>query len=120
MCDFFLFFPQGVYQMATYKSKNAPLDSIIIHCDCGSNEHQYLFGYDAEYGEFFLDTHLVTWHNVFHRIWIAIKYVFGYKSKYGNWDEIIVNQNDATELARFIAKHIPDRTLDIMGLNAKD
>jgi hypothetical protein len=40
----------------------------------------------------------------------AIKYVLGYKSKYGAWDEFILDKTHAESL-REVAKHLDDETV---------
>jgi len=55
-------------------------------CICFSNEHTLRFVYIEEYNELYLDVYLHQYRNIFKRVWVAIKYVFGYKSKYGHWD----------------------------------
>jgi ethanolamine utilization protein EutP (predicted NTPase) len=32
----------------------------------------------------------------------GVKYIFGYKSKYGAWDEFIFNSNDADKLQELV------------------
>lgn len=36
--------------------------------------------------------------NIFKRIFTAIKYIFGYKSKYGHFDEFIFKHQDKNKL----------------------
>ena len=75
-------------------------------CDCESAEHQFILGYfpDDEPHEksLYLTPHLVTYDNILKRIWIAIKYVFGYRCKFGHWDEVIIAPNEAERIKLFI------------------
>jgi hypothetical protein len=42
------------------------------------------------------------------RIWIAIKYVFGYRSKYGHWDCFIMQPKDAERLRSLLDRLVED------------
>ncbi len=65
-----------------------------IICSCGSIEHDIIItrnenkNYD---NNVYLSIHLVSERNIFKRIKYAIKYIFGYKSKYSCFDEFILN-----------------------------
>lgn len=94
-----------------------PLERNVIYCECGSPEHQFIFTYDPEDDSFpfTLSPHLTTYHNVFMRLWYALKYVFGYKSKFGAFDEVIVSKEDATKLRNVLNEYINDKSsIDIM------
>jgi len=99
--------------MPIYKLTNPKWDedSIIIGCDCGSNEHQIVVSIwpevnDDEQCEFFLAPHLRIYDGFFKRLWAAIRYVFGHKSRYGHFGEIVLTPNDVREMFRFFDKHI--------------
>jgi len=68
----------------------------LILCECGSPEHQIIIQKDEEFKDrmIYLQIHLRTYNNFFKRIWIATKYIFGYKCRYGNWDEFILTTNN--------------------------
>lgn len=79
-----------------------PLPTVII-CDCHSSEHQLIFSqsrpyYKNEDNEIYMHTHLVTYNNWYKRLKYAIKYVFGYKSRYGAWDEVLISKQYAPKL----------------------
>lgn len=61
----------------------------VLICDCHSAEHQVIFNYDEEDDDIYIHIHL---HNP--SFWSRLKYLFGYKSRYGAWDEIIVSKED--------------------------
>lgn len=83
----------------------------LFICECGDPSHQFIISADKETTEgpcVFISVHLNREHNIFKRIWYAIKYVFGAKSIYGDFDEIIINPNDADRLQMvvdFLKKH---------------
>ena len=66
----------------------------VFICKCGSVEHQVSIAYDEEEKRFYIHPHLYNSHNIFKRLVIGIKYILGYKCKYGAWDEIIINEED--------------------------
>lgn len=74
----------------------------ILICDCHSPEHQILIYKDDEYREVTLCPHIITYRNIFKRILVAIKYVFGYKTKYGAWDSIIISKNNYLPLKEIV------------------
>lgn len=82
----------------------------IFICECGDIEHQYSFWYDEEDNELWFEPHLVI-HPWYRRIWIGIKYIFGYKTKYGSWDSIILNNDDLPRLKEFLTKALSVNTI---------
>ncbi len=83
----------------------------LFICQCGDPSHQFIISADKETTEgacAFVSVHLNREHNVFKRIWAAIKYVFGARCIYGDFDEVIINPNDADRLQKvvdFLKKH---------------
>ena len=83
----------------------------LFICECGDPSHQFIISADKEPTEgpcAFISVHLNREHNIFKRIWYAIKYVFGARSIYGDFDEIIINPNDADRLQKvvdFLKRH---------------
>jgi len=70
----------------------------VFICDCGSLNHTYAFWYDNEFHDIHFMPHLITYRNFFKRVWVAIKYSFGYKSRYGHFDSMIINPEDIKKL----------------------
>lgn len=80
-------------------------DSVIFICACHSFDHQIIFSVfedDTLPPQVIVTIHLKTYRNIFKRIWVAIKYVFGYKSRYGDWDEFIFNPDDLEDLKKYL------------------
>ncbi len=69
-----------------------------FECDCGSPEHALVFTLDKDYNEIYTSVFLSHWRPWWHRIWIAVKYVFGYKCKYGHFDCFSMQRKDAKRL----------------------
>lgn len=60
----------------------------ILHCACHSLDHIALIQYDKEDLNCYLSVHL-TKLPFFKRLWHGIKYIFGFASSYGDFDEFI-------------------------------
>jgi hypothetical protein len=75
----------------------------IIICECNSTEHQMLFMYSEEdgYPMIFIRTHLNK-RPFFERIKCGIKYIFGHQSRYGSFDEFIVNPKDKPKFEKIV------------------
>ena len=69
----------------------------ILICQCNSPEHQMFIRYwtddKPEEKEVYASVHL-TMFPWYKRIWHAIKYVFGHRSIYGDFDEFIFRPED--------------------------
>lgn len=64
---------------------------------------------DEKDGQVYCSVHLKPEANVFKRIWRAVKYVFGHRSNYGDFDEFIFNPEDADSLQQ-VVDYLKDRT----------
>lgn len=76
----------------------------LFICSCNSVEHQLIISYftDEKNGEVYCSIHLKPESNIFKRIWKAIKYVFGHRSIYGDFDEFIFKPDDADSLQQVV------------------
>jgi len=81
--------------------------AIIAGCDCGTPEHYVHLAYwnDEEWPELFFQFRLKGG-GFFYRVWRAIQYVFGYHSRYGEWDEIVLTPKDARVVAEFLLGYV--------------
>jgi hypothetical protein len=78
------------------------LEREIFICDCHSLEHQCsIFQYEEE---IYFEIHLSNYKNFFQRLLQGIKYIFGHKSRQGDWDTFILNPEDKLKLI----KHLQD------------
>jgi hypothetical protein len=77
----------------------------IIICECHSTEHQIIFKYDDDVDKswdmVYVDIHLNSW-SFWKRLKYGIKYIFGYKCRYGAFDEIIIKPEDADKIQRVV------------------
>jgi hypothetical protein len=88
-----------------YTQGNTSLIRESVTCSCESDEHQMNFRFFADSldDEFIYCTiSLVPEKNIFKRFWKAIKYLFGYKSKFGDFEEFILDKNKIYEIKNII------------------
>lgn len=77
----------------------------LFICRCDSTEHQLIFSYfDDDLNERFVycNVNLIPEQNIWKRIKNGIKYIFGYKSKYGQFDEFIFKKEDVHKLEEIV------------------
>lgn len=84
--------------------KKVPYESHdILICECHSTEHQMVVSYgEDELGDtihpiVYIHTHLNK-RPFWSRLKYGIKYIFGYQSQYGAFDEFIINPKDADKI----------------------
>jgi hypothetical protein len=80
------------------------MKSIFMECQCTSSEHTLKFIYDEEDKELYTTIYLCQYRNIFKRILVAIKYVLGYKSRYGAWDCFLFKSSDIEKLQKLLEK----------------
>ena len=73
-------------------------------CQCNSIEHQISFNWieDKELeGEVYMEIHLAKL-SFCDRLKHGIKYIFGYRCMYGDFDEVILKKNDVHKLEKVV------------------
>jgi hypothetical protein len=76
-------------------------DGVYFECDCSSDEHIFKLGWDVEDEADWMWLHVRLRHHYsfWRRFNYAIKYLFGYKSKFGAFEEFLITKDDAKELS---------------------
>lgn len=74
----------------------------IFICECHSYTHQAIFWWDEDVKQFYVTIHLITHKNFFKRLYQALKYVFNYKSNFGEWDEFLFKPEDEKKLREYL------------------
>lgn len=83
------------------------VEKLYIQCECSSDEHLVkLSRWKNDSGDpdddwVSLTVHLHAWEGFFRRIWVAIKFVFGYRCRYGEWDEVVISPSDFDKFIQF-------------------
>lgn len=81
----------------------------ILICSCGSTDHQVVFFKDNKYPDVYMHVHLVN-RSFWYRLKYGIKYIFGYKSRYGAWDEFVLTHQHVEQLLD-VVDHLTDENL---------
>jgi hypothetical protein len=78
-------------------------DNIILIAPCNSVEHQIVFRYIKDInGESTIYASIYLWkHGFIRRLVAGIKYIFGYKCRYGQWEEFIFTKEHLNMLTEF-------------------
>jgi hypothetical protein len=90
-----------------------PIDKIdesqFFECACHSDEHTLRFSFipsdDPLDNEVYSSVFLNQYHSFFGRLWVAIKYLFGYKCKYGHFDCFILKDADVDRMVELMTKY---------------
>lgn len=92
------------------------MEKELILCSCGSVEHQLIISHDVvsetepEFDDVYVSIHLSTYRGFWKRLVYAVKYIFGYKSRYGAFDEIILEPDDHEKLQTVVNRLIEIKT----------
>lgn len=71
--------------------------SEILICECHSSEHQIIITYCNEDNIYYGHIHLTN-RSFWSRLVNGIKFIFGYKCKYGHWDEFVFTNRHSDKL----------------------
>ena len=80
----------------------------ILICDCHSTEHQVVVYYSEDQFDDGMTYPMVYFHihlnklKFWERVKYAIKYIFGHQSRYGAFEEFIINPEDAEKLQNVV------------------
>lgn len=69
----------------------------LLVCDCSSMEHQIIFNYDKEDKLVYAHIHLSK-RTFCKRLILGIKYILGYKCRFGHWEEFIFSKEHSKTL----------------------
>ena len=88
-------------------------DNTLFICNCFSTEHQIIMFKDPnldieEDPVVYAHVHLIK-RSIWYRIKYAFKYIFGYKSRFGAWDEFIFSSNHIKDLES-VLNHLKSNT----------
>lgn len=83
------------------EESNKSVNELFI-CQCYNVEYQLIFSYFPDDEDKDVSVYLTPEYNIWKRIWMVIKYIFGYKSMYGHFDEFIFKKSDADKLQKVV------------------
>jgi hypothetical protein len=79
----------------------------IFICECHSTEHQIVFYFDED--DYLGRVHSIVYVHInlnkkkfWERLLYGIKYIFGYRCRFGAFDEFILNPDDADRLQEVV------------------
>lgn len=69
-------------------------------CECSSLEHFFVVSFDEteEWNDYVFINVYLSQLSFFQRLINGIKYIFGFKSKYGSFEEILLNKEKVQDL----------------------
>lgn len=86
------------------------MEQELFVCDCGDVSHQFIVSWypdDEDWNDLlYVQIHLNQSYNFWKRLWHGIKYILGYKCRFGAFDEILVNKHDAMHLRNSLDRFI--------------
>ena len=91
-------------EIADMEAVESKMQRETLICQCNSIEHQISFNWieDKELeGEVYMEIHLAKlsfWDRLKH----GVKYIFGYRCRYGDFDEVILKKEDVHKLERVV------------------
>lgn len=80
-------------------------EELFVICSCGDMDHMFVLTCypEDEPPELVLSIHLNPHRPWYRRIWRAITYIFGVRSKYGDFDEVLIDdRKKVRELGEFV------------------
>jgi hypothetical protein len=77
----------------------------FVLCECSSPEHQLIFRAFEDEDEVYVNVHLCTYDGFFKRLWTGLKYAFGHRSRFGEWDEVVLSKQHLPQLKN-VVKHL--------------
>ena len=77
-------------------------NEFLFLCECSSCEHQFIVRWDNDDKEVYISIHLANYLGFWKRLLEGIKYIFGHKCRYGQFDEIILRKEDADNLQKIV------------------
>jgi len=84
------------------------MEYTYVECDCTSGEHtiRFVLESDEVYPHIYVNMQLSHSRSFFKRLWLAVKYVFGYECKYGHWDETLLTADEVEKLRGLCDRHL--------------
>lgn len=74
-----------------------------LECDCGHTDHLVKFCYfNDERDAVYIHVQLPKEQQWYKRIWLGLRYIFGYQCKYGHWGESVLDLKKIDELHAFL------------------
>lgn len=79
----------------------------IYVCDCFDVQHQFIISHDSEIDFFSFQVHL-TKLPVLKRLVVAIKYLLGFQSSIGAFEEVVLSQSQVEKLRDSLTNYLEE------------
>lgn len=92
------------------------MEKEVFFCLCGHNEHQMIVSIipdDADTTVVYLSMNLSDNLPFFRRLVLGIKYIFGHRSNYGMFSEVLLDERETYRLASFLKKALFEKGSDV-------
>jgi len=117
---------ENVGNLKLYTSPQDSFKSFYVHCECHNPEHAMLVAYYDDDIELFtkedaddpnkypplpeltFNLQLSPYLGFFKRIWVAIRYVFGFDYRRGHWNCCMVNEKHARMIIKYCNAYLND------------
>lgn len=86
---------------ARLKKEKEITNPFLLTCDCNSTEHQIVVYPDVEDRMLYLHIHLTSY-GFWRRLKAGLKYIFGYKCKFGHWEEFILSEKHSEDISNIL------------------
>lgn len=74
-------------------------------CECGSLEHFLVFSYEPDHDDYvYVSIHLSEL-PFWKRLKLGILYILGHKSKYGNFEEVVLSKQKLKDMIDKLSSH---------------
>jgi hypothetical protein len=105
----------GFESLPAHQNLRMNVENRYFECACHSDEHRLVFQLDLDdkHPEIYVSQFMHHWNPWWKRVWIAIRYVFGYKCKYGHFDCWIMKPEDAEKLRSMLDEFIKNSKEDV-------
>lgn len=81
------------------------MEELFLICDCHSLEHQLLFWYDKDDNTLGVAVYLNS-RGFWSRLKYGIAYIFGHKSNYGAWEEMLISDDNLKTLKEYLNNNV--------------
>lgn len=100
--------------MGNWTPEERPVE--YLECICCDVNHVTQFAWwrdetdddDPYWDELSIETQLNPRHSWYKRIWLALKYIFGYQCRYGHWSEATLQVDEVKRLKEICERFIAD------------
>lgn len=76
-----------------------------IICECSSLEHFMRISYEPDFDECVYVTIHLSSLSFWQRLKLGIRYILGYKSRYGNFEEIVLSKEKLKKVIDVLSNH---------------